>query len=67
MVLPMNDLVLYGIILGVWFILQLWVFPKLGIPTCISGACQTPARPPKSAANKQGKYEGHVDLVNKES
>lgn len=62
----MNDLALYGIILGVWFILQLWVFPKLGIPTCMSGACQTPQRPKKSDASEKGKYEGQVDLVNKE-
>lgn len=62
----MNDLALYGIILGVWFILQLWVFPKLGIPTCMSGACQTPQRPEKSGDAEKGKYEGRVDLVNKE-
>ncbi|MBN2525508.1 MAG: hypothetical protein JXR76_03880 [Deltaproteobacteria bacterium] len=62
----MNDLILYGIILGVWFVLQLWVFPKLGIPTCMSGACQVPrnSSPKKNAS--EGKYEGHIDLVNKE-
>ena len=66
----MEDLLLYGAILAAWFILQLWVFPKLGIPTCMSGACQTPSRPRKSenADNEEpGKYEGRVDLVNKGS
>jgi len=62
----MNDLALYGIILGVWFVLQLWVFPRLGIPTCMSGACQAPSRPSKSNNGKKGKYEGQVDLVSKE-
>jgi len=60
----MNDLALYGIILGIWFVLQLWVFPKLGIPTCMSGACGVNSEkkhPPK------GKYADQVDLVNKES
>jgi len=63
----MNDLILYGIILGVWFVLQLWVFPKLGIPTCMSGACQTPRKPTPKDISQKGKYEGQVDLVNKES
>ena len=62
----MNDLALYGIILGIWFILQLWVFPKLGIPTCMSGACQAPPRKRDSRSESKGKYEGQVDLVNKE-
>ncbi|MBN2344152.1 MAG: hypothetical protein JXX29_08780 [Deltaproteobacteria bacterium] len=60
----MNELILYGIILGVWFVLQLWVFPKLGIPTCMSGACGVPA-PSKKKSEPQGKYEGAVDLINK--
>jgi len=63
----MNDLALYGIILGIWFILQLWVFPKLGIPTCMSGACGVPAKPPKKSDTPTGQYEGQIDLVNKES
>jgi len=63
----MNDLALYGIILGVWFILQLWVFPKLGIPTCMSGACQVPKKSPKKTQAPDGKYEGQIDLVNRES
>ena len=63
----MNDLALYGIILGVWFILQLWVFPRLGIPTCMSGACQVPRKSPKKPQAPDGKYEGQIDLVNKGS
>jgi len=62
----MNDLLLYGIILGIWFILQLWVFPKLGIPTCMSGSCGIPRASDKTN-QEVDKYKGQVDLVNKES
>lgn len=24
-----------------WILLQTWILPKLGIPTCLSGACRT--------------------------
>jgi len=63
----MNDLAIYGIILGVWFVLQLWVFPKLGIPTCMSGACQVPGGKNRKPEADDSKYAGQVDLVNKES
>lgn len=62
----MNDLILYGIILGVWFVLQLWVFPKLGIPTCMSGACQMRGSAPRKNKETNATYEGQIDLVHKE-
>ncbi|MCA9551476.1 MAG: hypothetical protein KC933_15680 [Myxococcales bacterium] len=33
----------YGIgLLVAWVLLQAWILPKLGIPTCMSGACAVP-------------------------
>jgi hypothetical protein len=49
----MNDLIIYSIILAVWFILQLWVLPKLGIPTCMSGACRVPTKPKSKETEAQ--------------
>lgn len=60
----MNDLILYGIILGVWFTLQLWVFPKLGILTCMSGACGVRSKPKQKSSAVKGKYEGEIDFIN---
>jgi hypothetical protein len=40
----MNELIIYGAILALWFALQLWILPKLGIPTCMSGACNVPVK-----------------------
>lgn len=27
-------------VLAGWLLLQTWILPKLGIPTCLSGACR---------------------------
>jgi hypothetical protein len=46
----MNYLWLIAIFAG-WILLQTWILPKLGIPTCMSGACRTEQKesgPPKS-------------------
>jgi hypothetical protein len=40
----MNELIIYALLLAVWFALQLWILPKMGIPTCMSGACRVPVR-----------------------
>lgn len=44
-------------LLGAWFVLNRWVLPRLGIPTCMSGACPTEHR--KGEAN----YPEPVDLT----
>ena len=43
----MNELIVYTIIIAIWFSLQLWVFPKLGIPSCLGGQCNVPVKKPK--------------------
>lgn len=50
----MNEFAIYGIFLAVWFSLQLWILPKMGIPTCMSGAC---AVPPKKKEAKPAEEE----------
>mgnify|MGYP003573702723 CR=1 FL=1 len=42
----MNELIIYTVIIAVWFSLQIWVFPKLGIPTCLGGQCSVPVKKP---------------------
>jgi len=37
---PMSYLWLVAVFAG-WILLQVWILPKLGIPTCLSGACRT--------------------------
>jgi len=38
------ELLLFLGILVLWLALQLWILPKLGIPTCMSGACRVEGR-----------------------
>ena len=42
------------IFLGIWFFLQIVVFPKLGIPSCLGGSCQVA---PKKVKVKSSKSE----------
>ncbi|QDV16080.1 hypothetical protein Pan153_07010 [Gimesia panareensis] len=35
----MTDLVVLLAVLALWFILNLWVLPRLGMQTCLSGMC----------------------------
>lgn len=52
------ELVLVVAVFAAWMALQLWVLPKLGIPTCLSGQCRTrkPAHEPA-----EGENEGNAD------
>jgi hypothetical protein len=43
------ELLLFLGILVLWIALQVWILPKLGIPTCMSGACRVE---PKSATGE---------------
>ncbi len=29
----MSDFLIFIVVVGVWFVLQAWVFPRLGVPT----------------------------------
>jgi len=41
---PMTSyLWLIAVLVG-WILLQSWILPKLGIPTCLSGACRAEQR-----------------------
>jgi hypothetical protein len=35
-----SDLFSIILVVGVWYALMRYIFPALGIPTCMSGACQ---------------------------
>lgn len=35
----MTDLVVLLAVLSLWFILNLWILPRLGMQTCLSGLC----------------------------
>jgi hypothetical protein len=39
----MTELLTFIAIFGGWIALQKWILPALGVPTCMSGACRTPA------------------------
>jgi len=47
----MNDLVVLFLVLSAWIVLNRWVLPWFGIPTCMGGACQ--ARPRMSNQGEQ--------------
>ncbi|MFO1040155.1 MAG: hypothetical protein U0941_00130 [Planctomycetaceae bacterium] len=38
----MYDLLLFVSLFAGWILLNVWVLPRLGIPTCMSGACRVP-------------------------
>lgn len=37
---PMTSYLWLIAVLAGWILLQTWILPKLGIPTCMSGACK---------------------------
>lgn len=38
----MYDLLFFVSLIAGWIILNVWILPLLGIPTCMSGACRVP-------------------------
>lgn len=38
---PMTSYLWLIAVLAGWILLQTWILPKLGIPTCLSGACRS--------------------------
>ncbi len=49
----MSDIWVFVLFFAGWIILQRWILPKLGISTCMSGACQVPA--PEKINKKEDK------------
>lgn len=43
----MNELLVFVLFLAGWVVLNRWVLPWLGVPTCMSGACAAEPRPAK--------------------
>lgn len=41
----MQDYLTGILLLALYFLLQLVILPKLGVPTCMSPACRVPAEP----------------------
>jgi hypothetical protein len=39
----MKDFVIIVGILSLWFALNRWILPAMGVPTCMSGACRVPS------------------------
>lgn len=37
--MPTQDLLLIAGVIGLWYALNRWILPALGIPTCMSGQC----------------------------
>ncbi|GAB6166806.1 hypothetical protein JCM19992_28060 [Thermostilla marina] len=37
--MPYQDLLLILVVIGLWYALNRWILPALGIPTCMSGGC----------------------------
>ncbi len=38
----MYDILFFASLFAGWIVLNKWVLPWLGIPTCMSGACRVP-------------------------
>ncbi len=43
----MKQVVAFVVIFGGWFVLQRWILPAFGVPTCMSGACRPPMSRPQ--------------------
>lgn len=48
----MPDFVWMIIFLAGWFALQMWILPRFGISTCMSGACRVPEPSDKKEKEK---------------
>ncbi len=38
----MYDILFFASLFAGWIVLNMWVLPWFGIPTCMSGACRVP-------------------------
>lgn len=47
----MYDILFFASLFGGWIVLNMWVLPWLGIPTCMSGACRVPHATPDTPLN----------------
>ena len=38
----MSDVLVFAGLIAGWIALNAWILPRMGIPTCMSGACRVP-------------------------
>lgn len=50
----MYDLLFFVSLFAGWIILNVWILPLLGIPTCMSGACRMPPAKQRSHRDAAG-------------
>ena len=44
---PMNEFLFFALFLAIWIVLNRWLLPWFGVPTCMSGACAADSPPGK--------------------
>jgi hypothetical protein len=40
-----KEFLLFFLILTAWFVLNRWILPRFGVPTCLGGSCAVDPRP----------------------
>lgn len=50
----MYDLLFFVGLISGWIILNAWILPRLGIPTCMSGTCRMPRAKQRSHPDSTG-------------
>ncbi|MGC9327541.1 MAG: hypothetical protein ACP5I1_07895 [Candidatus Hinthialibacter sp.] len=54
----MNELLSIVLAVGIWYALMRFILPALGIPTCMTGACQVKkSAPNQSQESRSGEKE----------
>ncbi len=48
----MNEFLVLVVFLAAWIVLNRWILPWMGVPTCMGGACATKPRFPEQGENK---------------
>jgi hypothetical protein len=56
----MNEFALLFGVLAFWIVLNRWVLPWFGVPTCMSGGCAVAYRP---CCGPGARADGHEDVV----
>lgn len=46
--MTLGDFAIFVAVLGLWFSLNRWILPWMGIPTCMAGACSAGPQEPAS-------------------
>jgi|GEM_PF-4165445 len=49
------DLVIFAVFVALWLFFQLFLGPRLGIPTCLSGSCSVSPKPSQEPEESETK------------